>query len=49
MDRWMERGEMRGKSERRKEGEGEDMVSTLFKTIQGKKPTGETSDQWRDQ
>lgn len=40
---------MRGKSERRKEGEGEDMVSTLFKTIQGKKPTGETSDQWRDQ
>lgn len=39
MDRWIERerGEMRGESERRSKGEGEDIVSMLFKTIQGKK------------
>lgn len=41
---------MRGESEGRREGEGEDMVSMLFKTIQGeKKPTGKMEDQWRDQ
>lgn len=44
-----ERGKMRGESERRREGEGEDMVSMLFKTIEGKKPTSEMQDQWRDQ